>query len=57
MLTAPVDTSYVLWQWCMKHPEARDICDIATYLFASLINITLQCSCDFNDLYSLEFHG
>lgn len=29
-------TSYVLWQWCMRHPEARDICDIAATLFVSL---------------------
>nr|XP_018266024.1 uncharacterized protein I303_02402 [Kwoniella dejecticola CBS 10117]OBR88182.1 hypothetical protein I303_02402 [Kwoniella dejecticola CBS 10117] len=27
-------TSYILWQFCMKHPEARDICDIAAILFA-----------------------
>ncbi|WVR04216.1 hypothetical protein IAU60_001216 [Kwoniella sp. DSM 27419] len=26
-------TSYVLWQFCMKHPEAKDICDIAMILF------------------------
>ena len=26
-------TSYILWQWCMRHPEARDICDIARSLF------------------------
>ena len=29
-------TSYVLWQWCMLHPEARDICDIAATLFVSV---------------------
>ena len=28
-------TSYILWQWCMRHPEARDICDIARTLFVS----------------------
>lgn len=28
-------TSYVLWQWCMLHPEARDICEIAATLFVS----------------------
>lgn len=27
------DTSYVLWQYCMLYPEARDICDIAAKLF------------------------
>lgn len=26
------DTSYVLWQFCMKHPEVTDICDIARLL-------------------------
>lgn len=26
-------TSYTLWQWCMRYPEARDICDIAASLF------------------------
>jgi len=26
-------TSYVLWEYCMLHPEARDICDIGYLLF------------------------
>ena len=30
-----LDTSYVLWQYVMLYPEARDICDIASKLFVS----------------------
>jgi len=26
-------TSYVLWEYCMRHPEVRDICDIGYLLF------------------------
>ncbi|KIY52753.1 hypothetical protein FISHEDRAFT_34664 [Fistulina hepatica ATCC 64428] len=26
-------TSLVLWRFCMKHPEARDVCDIGQILF------------------------
>lgn len=26
-------TSYTLWQWCMRHPEATDMTDIAATLF------------------------
>jgi hypothetical protein len=26
-------TSYILWQWCLLHPEAKDICEIARTLF------------------------
>ncbi len=31
------DTSYILWEFCMRHPEARDICDIAAILFVSAL--------------------
>jgi hypothetical protein len=26
-------TSLVLWQFCLRHPEVRDICDIGQMLF------------------------
>lgn len=26
-------TSLILWRFCMKHPEIRDVCDIGRALF------------------------
>ncbi|KAJ6583488.1 transmembrane amino acid transporter protein-domain-containing protein [Mycena vulgaris] len=26
-------TSYILWKFCMKHPEVRDVCDIGRIIF------------------------
>lgn len=26
-------TSYILWKFCMKHPEVRDVCDIGRIVF------------------------
>ncbi|OAX80392.1 hypothetical protein ACJ72_05282 [Emergomyces africanus] len=26
-------TSFILWQFCLRHPEVRDVCDIGQYLF------------------------
>ena len=28
-------TSYTLWQWCLLHPECKNICDVARTLFVS----------------------
>nr|ODN86026.1 hypothetical protein L203_04526 [Cryptococcus depauperatus CBS 7841] len=57
LLTA--DTSYVLWQFCMKHPEARDICDIAAILFPSIPRIAFEFTgiiLLLNNIFLVGFH-
>lgn len=33
-------TSHVLWRYCMKHPEIRDICDAAYALYVLICRKT-----------------
>ncbi|WWC87430.1 uncharacterized protein L201_002319 [Kwoniella dendrophila CBS 6074] len=52
-------TSYVLWQFCMKHPEARDICDIAAILFPSVPRLAFELTglmLLLNNIFLIGFH-
>ncbi|KAL7420679.1 hypothetical protein Q5752_004630 [Cryptotrichosporon argae] len=52
-------TSYVLWQWCMRHPEARDICDIAATLFPRFPRVAYELTAVMlllNNIFLIGFH-
>ncbi|OWT38790.1 hypothetical protein J008_03705 [Cryptococcus neoformans] len=52
-------TSYVLWQFCMKHPGARDICDIAAILFPRVPRIAFEATgimLLLNNIFLVGFH-
>ncbi|WVQ75333.1 hypothetical protein IAR50_004950 [Cryptococcus sp. DSM 104548] len=53
-------TSYVLWQFCMRHPEARDICDIAAILFPAIPRIAFEVAAIMlllNNIFLVGFHA
>ncbi|WVQ83846.1 hypothetical protein IAT38_005990 [Cryptococcus sp. DSM 104549] len=52
-------TSYILWQFCMRHPEARDICDIAAILFPRIPRIAFEATgimLLLNNIFLIGFH-
>ncbi|GFZ51702.1 hypothetical protein JCM24511_09470 [Saitozyma sp. JCM 24511] len=52
-------TSYVLWQYTMKHPEVKDICDIASKLFPGIPRIAYEATAIMlllNNIFLIGFH-
>ncbi|KAK8846528.1 hypothetical protein IAR55_005614 [Kwoniella newhampshirensis] len=52
-------TSYILWEFCMRHPEARDICDIAAILFPRIPRIAFEITgimLLLNNIFLIGFH-
>ena len=42
------DTSYTLWQFCMKHPGITDVCELAALLFVSHLAASPGLRADFD---------
>ncbi|ORY24450.1 transmembrane amino acid transporter protein-domain-containing protein [Naematelia encephala] len=52
-------TSYTLWQFTMRHPEAKDICDIAAVLFPGIPRIAYEATAIMlllNNIFLIGFH-
>ncbi|WVF70360.1 hypothetical protein IAT40_005150 [Kwoniella sp. CBS 6097] len=52
-------TSYTLWQFCMKHPEAKDVCDIAAILFPAFPRFAYEATgimLLLNNIFLIGFH-
>ncbi|ORX35359.1 transmembrane amino acid transporter protein-domain-containing protein [Kockovaella imperatae] len=52
-------TSYVLWQWCMIHPEVHDICDLAAHLFPFIPRTAYEITAIMlllNNIFLIGFH-
>ncbi|TXT12949.1 hypothetical protein VHUM_01350 [Vanrija humicola] len=52
-------TSYVLWQYQMRHPECRDICDIAARLFPRWSRLAYEATAVMlllNNIFVIGFH-
>jgi len=42
LIVLQIDTSYVLWQFTMKYPQVKNICDIAALLFPAVPRIAYE---------------
>lgn len=49
----------MLWQYTMKHPEVKDICDIASKLFPGIPRIAYEATAIMlllNNIFLIGFH-